>query len=216
MRTRKNLFKNRSERTSVGCGRSAEIGVYSAVNEDFEHRPHPNHVRAVGFGTGSKQKGFTLIEVLVAFTILVASVSVAVVIFGNGLRVAGVADDYAQAIAVAENRLAEVQVAETLLPGESSGAAAEDMAWNVRIAPGFLGEAGADAKPDFYRIAVTVIWGAEDAPRSLTLYTLLTPPQAAQSGEEDEETDETPDGADGGEDGTLDGADGGEDGADEE
>jgi L-threonylcarbamoyladenylate synthase len=49
-----NPSKNRSERASAGCGRSAETGVYSGVNEDFEHRPHPDHVRAVGFWTGSE------------------------------------------------------------------------------------------------------------------------------------------------------------------
>ncbi|HLF97804.1 MAG TPA: prepilin-type N-terminal cleavage/methylation domain-containing protein [Methylococcaceae bacterium] len=162
-----------------------------------------------------KQGGFTLIEVLVAFTILVASVSVAVVIFGNGLRVAGLADDYAQAVAVAENRLAELRVAETLFPGESSGAVAEDMVWNVRIAPGFLGEAGTEAKPDYFRIAVTVVWGAEEAPRTLALHTLLTPLQASLS-EEEEETDETSDGEEAGTNETLDGEDAGLDGADEE
>lgn len=164
----------------------------------------------------SKQEGFTLIEVLVAFTILVASVSVAVVIFGNGLRVAGMVDDYARAVAVAENRLAELQVAETLLPGESSGAVAEDMAWNVRIVPDYLGEARVEAKPDFFRIAITVIWGAEGTPRSLTLHTLLAPPQPQTPAAEGEEMDETANGEDAGTDETLDGEDPGLDGGDEE
>jgi general secretion pathway protein I len=164
-----------------------------------------------------KDGGFTLIEVLVAFTILVASVSVAVVIFGNGLRVAGVVDEYARAIAVAESRLAELQVAETLLPGESSGAVADDMAWNVRIAPGYVGEARAEAKPDFFRIAVTVIWGGEGTPRSLILHTLLAPPQAGQSpGAEDGEMDEAADGEDAGTDETSDAENASLDGADEE
>lgn len=155
----------------------------------------------------TKEQGFTLIEVLVAFTILVASVSVAVVIFGNGLRLAGLADDYARAITVAENRLAEIHAAQTLLPGESSGAEAEDMTWNVRIAPGFLDGAGAEAKPGFFRIAVTVTWSAGNAPRSLSLHTLRAPPRAGQSTEEEE---------DAGMEDALDGGYSGVDEADEE
>lgn len=148
-----------------------------------------------------------------AFIILVASVSVAVMIFGNGLRLAGLADDYTQAIAVAENRLAELHVAETLVPGESGGAAA-DMVWNVRIAPGFVGAAGTESKPDFFRVAVTVIWDGRDAPRSLTLHTLLIQ-RARQPAEENEETPETPDSENGGTDDASDGDDAGPDGTDE-
>lgn len=143
-----------------------------------------------------RQTGFTLIEVLVAFTILVASVSVAVVVFGQGLQVAATADDYARAIAVAENRLAEVGAAETLEAGENGGAAAEDMAWNVQVAPGFLGEGGTEGKPDFFRIAVTVAWGRDEKPRSLTLHSLYIPPRPRQTTEEDEADESATDGDD--------------------
>jgi general secretion pathway protein I len=157
-----------------------------------------------------RQRGFTLIEVLVAFTILVASVGVVVVIFGNGLRVSALADDYIQAIAVAENRLAELQVTEMLTPGETGGAVSEEMAWNVRIVPGYLrlGNAAAATKPDFFRVAVTVVWGEGDAePRSLTLNTLLDAPRQSAQDENAEGGAEEQTGGDTGDTGDQEGED---------
>jgi general secretion pathway protein I len=166
-----------------------------------------------------RQKGFTLIEVLVAFTILVASVGVVVVIFGNGLRVSGMADDYVKAISVAENQMAELRVADTLLPGETGGVTGKDMAWKVRIAPGFLsaGGNGAEGKPDFLHIAVTVAWGeAGDEPRTLTLHTLRASRQARQSGQDEDADGEADDAADGADTAAEDGGNDGTDEADEE
>ena len=55
----------------------------------------------------NKARGFTLIEVLVAFTILAVSVGTLLVAFSGGLRSSSLTRDYTQAVIIAESRLAE-------------------------------------------------------------------------------------------------------------
>ncbi len=50
----KHPFANRSEPPSAEESRSGETGVDSGVNEDFEHRPTPDHGRAVALQTDAK------------------------------------------------------------------------------------------------------------------------------------------------------------------
>jgi len=54
-----NLSAKRNERPSAGGGRSGATGVDSSVNEDCEHRPPPDHGRAVVLQTGSQAEVIT-------------------------------------------------------------------------------------------------------------------------------------------------------------
>jgi general secretion pathway protein I len=54
-------------------------------------------------------EGFTLLEVLVAFVILATTVVVALQLFGGGLRLARVAGDHADAVRLADLKLADLE-----------------------------------------------------------------------------------------------------------
>jgi type II secretion system protein I len=58
----------------------------------------------------SRQDGFTLIEVLVAFAILSATVIVAVQGFAGGLRLLKLSGDHQRAILIADQKAREVVV----------------------------------------------------------------------------------------------------------
>jgi general secretion pathway protein I len=73
-------------------------------------------------------QGYTLIEVLVAMTILAMSLTVIFRIFSTGLVNVDVASDYARAVLVAEGRLAESGFA-GLHTGKSEGAVDERFYW---------------------------------------------------------------------------------------
>ena len=64
-----------------------------------------------GFGAMS---GFTLIEVLVAFTILAVSIGALLVAFSGGIRNTALTKDYTQAVIIANSRLAETGLTDSL------------------------------------------------------------------------------------------------------
>jgi general secretion pathway protein I len=74
-----------------------------------------------------QQRGFTLIEILVAFMILALSLSVIFRIFSGGLRNVALAEDYARAVLVAESQLSAIGVSEPLELGVTYGE------WNTRF-----------------------------------------------------------------------------------
>jgi general secretion pathway protein I len=53
-----------------------------------------------------RENGFSLLEILVAFAILALSIGVLLNIFSRGLRTAIVAEEYQQALAIAEAQMA--------------------------------------------------------------------------------------------------------------
>ena len=82
-----------------------------------------------------RQGGFTLLEVLVAFVILLMAFAVLMRIFGTGARGLAATDDVNRAVAFAQANLAEVGVTEPLQEGESGGELPGGFAWQRRIVP---------------------------------------------------------------------------------
>jgi type II secretion system protein I len=66
-------------------------------------------------------RGFTLLEVLVAFTVLALAMGALMQVFSRGVNNADVADRYAKAAMVAESLLASTGIEETLAEGETNG-----------------------------------------------------------------------------------------------
>ena len=62
-------------------------------------------------------RGYTLVEVLVAFVILAMALSVLLRIFSGGVRNVGVSSDYAKAVLIAESRLATAGIEQRLPEG---------------------------------------------------------------------------------------------------
>ena len=133
----------------------------------------------------ARQRGFSLLEILVAFTILALSLGVLMQIFSGSLRNADVTGDQAQAVALAQSLLASAGVEATLVPGESTGVLDDKFRWLLRVSP-FVqeprpGETEAVRSPlplDLWEVAVRVGWGGDSRlpERALTLTTLRVQP----------------------------------------
>ena len=118
------------------------------------------------------QGGFSLLEVLVAFSILALAVTTVLSLFATGLRNTDVSTDYMQALTVAEGQLAHYQSVDTmqLTPGSFEGRV-DGFAWQARVAP-LHGAETAHHGMQLYRVDVTVAWGDPGRSRDLTLSTL--------------------------------------------
>lgn len=122
----------------------------------------------------TSHRGFTLIEVLVAFLILALSLTVLMRIFSGGLRNVGLAEDYAQAVLVAEAQLAATGVVEPLAIGETTGDWDERFRWQRLIDPYQPWEEGEtlNAPVTAYRVTVHVDWEREGRTRRISLTSL--------------------------------------------
>ena len=121
-----------------------------------------------------RSRGYTLIEVLVAFMILALALTVLLRIFAGGVRNVAVSSEYAQAVLIGESRLATAGIDATLAPGETSGVEGEDFHWTRRVV-------NYEPVVDYsmhvkgtraYYVTVTVIWPNGDSERSINLSTV--------------------------------------------
>lgn len=124
-------------------------------------------------------RGYTLVEVLVAFMILAMSLTVLLRIFSGGLRNVSVASDYTQAVLIAETQLALSAIDDSLGPGTVSGEAEGKFRWTRttrRYAP-FAGSLRPPSVPA-YHVDVSVEWPEGERTRTVQLATVqLVPPR---------------------------------------
>lgn len=117
----------------------------------------------------SKAKGFTLIEVLVAFTILSVSVGALLVAFSGGVRNSVLTRDYTRAVIVAESRMAETGITHRLTQEEVIVGQDGDYSWQKIIKP-------VDKEPygpwQLYHVTVSVAWKTLNGDRTLELQSL--------------------------------------------
>jgi type II secretion system protein I len=104
------------------------------------------------------KRGFTLLEVLVAMTILGLAIVTLMQLSSQGLRLLRLSEDYQQAVLVADRLVRAVEV-----PREGVEAGQEGpFQWERRVAlvpmPKEL-TPGAGPKPRFYSLSVAVRWG---------------------------------------------------------
>jgi general secretion pathway protein I len=113
-------------------------------------------------------RGFTLMEILVAFVVLAAAVGILYRTFSTGLRNVDAVAGYSEAIAIAEARLTSLGLEKPLEEGEESGAT-EDRRFNWRIvvqpytAPGDAPDrpGGFISPYQLLRATVTVTWAEQ-------------------------------------------------------
>jgi len=101
------------------------------------------------------QGGFSLLEILVAFSILAISLGVLLQIFSTALRGVALSERYSRAAMVAESRLAAVGAAIPLESGAYGGDDEGGYRWQVIIGPYEGGDL--EAQPGYREpLAVTV------------------------------------------------------------
>ncbi|MBM4199859.1 MAG: type II secretion system protein [Gammaproteobacteria bacterium] len=125
-------------------------------------RPAPP---ARGWPRRCRQHGFSLLETLVAFSVLAVSLGVVLRIFGGGGRAAVLTDGYARATTIAESFLAALGTEKDLQLGRQEGILAGGYRWSVQVAPlpVQMERISALNFPFLpYWVEVTVAWGEDD------------------------------------------------------
>jgi general secretion pathway protein I len=124
--------------------------------------------------TRRDERGFTLIETLVALTIMIA---VAVMLYrglSSALGVSGAVERAEAALLVAKARLAAVGIETPLQPGAQEGRDG-DVSWRLSVRPYLIADEGSRGpRAPAYWATITVSWrdGRASRPRSLQLTTL--------------------------------------------
>ena len=124
----------------------------------------------------NKQQGFSLLEILIAFSILALSLGILLKIFSAGVNTAVVAEDYTAAVQIAESLMAKTGVGTPLQAGQDSGLENEKYHWLVEVSPFVFNPENVDATAItavIYKVKVIVSWGDDNAnDRQVELTTL--------------------------------------------
>lgn len=129
-----------------------------------------------------RHKGFSLLEILVAFSIMAVALTVVLRIFGSGVNSAIVSEDYSLAVQIAESIMARTGIETPLEVGEASGVEGDKYDWLVTIRPVAKVSADSNAQTQssfsglqLLTVRVSVFWGEESGQRrSVELNTLKT------------------------------------------
>jgi len=135
----------------------------------------------------NRARGFSLLEVLVAFVILALALAVIMRIFSQGMSRVGESENYARAVMLAESKLAQLGAGIPLEEGELSGESEDALRWRVRLAgyeadkpiPAREGEPPRAVLPvRLLQVEVEVSWdGGQAGPRSIRQVTLKLAPR---------------------------------------
>ncbi len=130
----------------------------------------------------NRPKGFSLLEILVAFAIMAVALTIVLRIFGSGVNTAVTSEQYHLAVQIAESLLARTGVEAPLQPGETRGVEADTYTWRVTVTPvaqnqnqNQRSDQQAQAGPPLQLLAVKVqvSWGDEgQTPRVFELNSL--------------------------------------------
>jgi general secretion pathway protein I len=125
-----------------------------------------------------RQKGFTLLEVVVAFVLLAVALTTIFQIFSAGMSRAHELEYHSQALAIAQSKLAAAGVETVLKEGIESGQSEDRrFSWNVavRLDPDTAEVGTTQALPLLlYRVDVRVSWEAgQGRTKDVSLATLV-------------------------------------------
>ncbi len=131
----------------------------------------------------SGQTGFSLLEILIAFSILSLSLGILLNIFSGGVKTAITAEDYTVAVQIAESLIAKTGTEIPIKDHQSTGDQNEKYHWSLDIRPYTITGENIDPKnasAELYKVNATVEWGdGDDASdnRQLQIATLKLAPK---------------------------------------
>lgn len=124
----------------------------------------------------NRQQGFSLLEILIAFSILALSLGILLKIFSAGVNTAVVAEDYTAAVQIAESLMAKTGVESPLQEGQDSGLENDKYHWLVEVSPIVFNPEDIDATAitaELFKVKVIVSWGDDNVnDRQIELTTL--------------------------------------------
>jgi general secretion pathway protein I len=116
----------------------------------------------------NKQKGFSLLEILIAFSILAISLGILLKIFSAGINTAVAAEDYTAAVQIAESLMAKTGLESPLQAGEDSGTENEKYEWQVLVTPYLFNPENIDEMTittTLFKVKVIVNWDIKKTKR---------------------------------------------------
>ncbi len=124
--------------------------------------------------SGTREAGFSLTEVLVAFSVLAISLAVVLSIFSTGLRATTRGDEYSHATALAEAHLAALGAERPPAPGIREGEFDTRYAWATEVRVPEWQQSDTDALHPLepYEVSVRVFWEELGQRRSVELSTV--------------------------------------------
>jgi|WetSurMetagenome_2_1015567.scaffolds.fasta_scaffold497109_2 general secretion pathway protein I len=120
-----------------------------------------------------RKDGFTLLEVLVAFVLLAATVTVILQLFSSGIKALSASEDYATAVVRAESKMRELLDNDQLSEKAWSETSPEGYRFDITIAQTYETRTK-DLPLKVLEIDVTMSWNKSGKNRSLTLNTMKT------------------------------------------
>ena len=132
-------------------------------------------------------RGFTLIEVLVAFMILAISLVVVMQLFSGSLKAGALSADYFYGIFHARAKMEEILAKDKLTAGTISGAFEDGYEWAAEVSHVALETENGRRLPfSEYQISLVVKWdkGGRERRFELETATLAPPPEALDAGRE--------------------------------
>jgi general secretion pathway protein I len=126
--------------------------------------------------TPTKQAGFSLLEILIAFSILALSLGILLKIFSGGVNTAIVSEQYTSAVQIAESLMAKVGIETPLQLGETSGEEDERFHWKIIVNPYPFNPENVDIKTqpaELFKINVIVSWDDDNGHDRLIELTTL-------------------------------------------
>ncbi len=113
----------------------------------------------------NKQQGFSLLEILIAFSILALSLGILLKIFSAGVNTALIGEDYTAAVQIAEGLMAKTGVEKPLQAGQEEGTENEKYHWLVVVSPFEFNPENNDVTAitaTLFKVKVTVSWGDDN------------------------------------------------------
>gem|GEM_PF-186134 len=135
---------------------------------------HQRLLIAMKYNSPKVQQGFSLLEILVAFTIMAVSLTIVLKIFSAGVNTAIVSEDYMVATQIAESLMAKTGIEEPLIASETSGTEDDKYQWTVKIenSSQFVED---ESNTELMDVQVLVQWGNEQGNgRMIELNTIKT------------------------------------------
>lgn len=118
-----------------------------------------------------RQAGFSLLEVLVAFSILAASLSVLFAVFSRGLQSASLTAEYQQAVSLAQREMNRLLVLDVLRTGIREGDV-DRYRWRTTVEPSDHGRAAVDDPLQALDVTVDVSWREGRNDRNISVTTV--------------------------------------------